>query len=125
MNGILDVIFGRMASNTELIRILADLGGTVLIAAIILYLVYKIINQFCLAMINSMQQIANAMGDNARCVMEMKTDVAEYVQRDNSDHREFLLTLQVFGKQMEVLTKEIRGNKKWTSDPKNETESES
>lgn len=92
----------------ELIKILANLGGTVVIAALLMYLIYKLVNRLGVPFIDSQKQIAGAMGEQAQCMVAMQKTVNDYVCRDNKDHREILLSTQVVISEVKNLAAEIR-----------------
>lgn len=96
------------AANVELIKILADLGGTVLIAAIVMYLIYKALIRVGVPLVESQQRTAAALGQQAQCMADMQKTVDQYVCRDNDDHREILLSTQVVIQEVKNLAAEIR-----------------
>ncbi len=95
-------------SQMELVKVLADLGGTVLITALLIWFAWKVIRYFGTAFLSTMQQIARAMSSQAACLADMKDTVTAFVAKDNSEHREILLSLQVVAKEISTLTTEIR-----------------
>lgn len=90
-----------------LFKILADLGGTVVVAALLMFLIYKLVNRLGVPFIDSQQQIAEAMGRQAQCMTDMQKTVNDYVCRDNDDHREILLSTQVVIAEVKNLTAAI------------------
>jgi hypothetical protein len=95
----------------ELLKILIDLGCTVLITILLIYFAYKLINKFGVPFIKSQQKVAEAMGRQAQSMADMQSTVHEFVAGDNSDHREILLSLQVVGKELKTLSSEVKGLK--------------
>lgn len=92
----------------ELIKILANLGGLVVISALLIFFAYKILKHFGTALVGTLQQMAVAMGNQAQCMAEVKDTVCDFVRKDNSDHREILLSLQVVGEELKSLTREVK-----------------
>jgi hypothetical protein len=95
----------------ELLKILIDLGCTVLITILLIYFAYKLINKFGVPFIKSQQEVAKAMGHQAQSMADMQSTVHDFVAGDNSDHREILLSLQVVGKELKTLSDEVKGFK--------------
>lgn len=95
----------------ELLKILIDLGCTVLITILLIYFAYKLINKFGVPFIKSQQKVAEAMGRQAQSMADMQGTVHDFVTGDNSDHREILLSLQVVGSELKTLSKYVKGQK--------------
>lgn len=92
----------------ELLKILIDLGCTVLITILLIYFSYKLINKFGVPFIKSQQEVAKAMGHQAQSMADMQSTVHEFVCGDNNDHREILLSLQVVGSELKSLRSEVK-----------------
>ena len=92
----------------ELAKMFADLGSTVLITVMLVFFAYKLINKFGLPFIESQQKIAEAMGQQAQCMTDIQTTVNDYVRRENNDHREILLSMQVVVGEIKGLKQEVR-----------------
>ncbi len=103
-------------SQIELIKVLADLGGTVVITLFLIWMAWKVIRYFGTAFLTAIQEIAHAMSRQAACLAEMKDTVTQFVAKDNSEHREILLSLQVVAKEITTLTDEIRRQRKHEHD---------
>jgi len=91
----------------ELLKILADLGGSVAIAILLIVVVYKLICRFGSPFIVSQNKIAEAMGQQAQSLTDMKGSVSEFIGRDHLEHKEILLGLQVVGKELKTLVNEV------------------
>jgi len=93
--------------NLDLVKILLDLGGTAFIAVLLIYFGYKIISRFGEPFIASQNKIATAMGQQAQSLTNMQGSVTDFIGRDHNEHKEIILGLQVVGKELETLVKEI------------------
>ena len=96
-------------------RILAGLGGSTVIALAIVYAIYKIFFRFGTAFIEAgqsfvaaHQQIAQSMGAQAESMARMRDGLDRMIAKDNSEHREILLGVQVMGDELKSLVCEIR-----------------
>lgn len=94
--------------SVEIFKILAEMGGTVLITVLLIWFAWKVIEKFGTQFIQTQQQIAEAMCQQAQCMSDVKDTVTEFVGRDNSEHREILLSMQVVGRELQTLTSEVR-----------------
>jgi len=90
------------------LKIAADLGGSTVTALAIIYFVYKIFARFGTAFVEAHQQIAQSMSAQAQSLNEMRAGLDRYIERDNSEHREILLGVQVMGDELKSLVCEIR-----------------
>lgn len=91
----------------ELINSLLDLGGTAFIAAIVIFFAYKLLARFGAPFVNSQQNIAKAMGEQAQSMSSMTDSVQDFIGRDHNEHKEILLGLQVVGKELKFLVSEV------------------
>lgn len=99
----------------EALKIAADLGGATVIALALIYCVYRIFSRFGTAFVEAHQQIAQSMSAQAQSMSaqaqsmsEMRDGLDRLVNRDNSEHREILLGVQVMGDELKSLVNEIR-----------------
>lgn len=99
----------------DALRIAADLGGSTVIALAIVYFVYKIFCRFGAAFIEAgtafiqaHQQIAESMGAQAESLSKMRDGIDRFITKDNTEHREILLGVQVMGDELKTLVCEIR-----------------
>ncbi len=102
----------QMKEYLDLIKTIADLGGSTVIAALMIWCIYKLLERFGTAFIQAHQQIAESIGAQARCMSEMREGIDNFIQKDNSEHREILLGLQVVGAELKALIEEIRDMRK-------------
>ena len=95
-------------AEVELIKVSMNLGALFIIFALMLYLSYRLVLKlgpkffaFGAAFVAAQEKQANAM-------TEMKDSFTTYVTRDNNEHQEIIVGLQVLARNMETLTKEVR-----------------
>lgn len=112
MNG----ISGLSSAELEVIKTAMDMGGTIFITILIVICLAILAWKFggsamkCMAeFISAQQRQADAMTAQAASMSDIKNAVHEYITRDNSEHREILLGLQVLAKEMRELTNELAG----------------
>lgn len=98
-------------ADLSLIKVLADFGGSVVLTGLLLYFAYKLLDRYMPPFITSQQQIATEMGNQAQSMRDMQGTVNTYVCREDNDHREILLTLQVLAENIKHLTREVRDRK--------------
>ena len=91
----------------ELLKALIDQGCTAFIVTIALILAYRLANKFFPQFISTQQDIAVASGRQAENIAQMKNTVHEFVMRDNNEHREIILGLQVVGQELKTLVEQI------------------
>ena len=92
----------------EVIRILSDLGGTLLLAVLTLYYGYRFFSRVGHAFISSHEKIANAMEAQAKSMDGLRDAVHTVVNRENTDHREILLALEVISDQLNGIRRRER-----------------
>jgi len=99
----------------ELVKILAMQGAGVMCFSILLYALVKLAMYFGKPFIEAQKQQAEAMLEQAQsmraqanCMEQMQGSVKEFVARDNNDHREILLGLQVVIKEVQQLGTEVK-----------------
>jgi len=95
-------------NDLTLIKSLVDLGCTVVICALIVVVIYKLSIRFGVAFIATQEKIAEAMAQQALSMTGMSAAIQTYIQRDNNDHREILLAVQVVGQELKWLRDEVR-----------------
>lgn len=113
--------------DAEILKVLADLGGTIALFAIAIILTYRVINRIGTetlrlgssigtealkigtTFVETQQQMADSMRMQAQSMGEMKDSIASITTRDNSEHREILLSLQVVGRELRTLRETIKG----------------
>lgn len=82
------------------LEMLVDLGGSVVMAGMFLYFGLKAMKQLGRPFIETQQQMAAAM-------QGIQQNVQELVCRDNNEHREILLGLQVMGQEFKELNETL------------------
>jgi len=87
-------------NDLSLIKSLVDLGCTVVICGFLLMIFYRLSVKFGTAFIESQQKMAEAM---AGVNMAIQT----YIQKDNTEHREILLAVQVVGEHLKWLREDV------------------
>jgi hypothetical protein len=104
-----------MTEYLEALKIIADLGGTVVIAIAMIICAYKLCGRaaqgFCQAakgFVEALEKIALAVDNQAKSMADMKPAIDRMVAKDNMEHREILLGMQVVGEELKSLTCEIR-----------------
>jgi len=97
-----------MTEYLDLIKTVADLGGTTAIAALMIWCIYKLLARFGAAFVVAHQQIAESMGSQAKIMSELRDGIEKFVDKDNNEHREILLGMQVVGKELKELVCEVR-----------------
>jgi len=95
-------------NDLTLIKSLVDLGCTVVICALIVVVFYKLAIRFGVAFIAAQEKIAEAMAQQALSISGVNSALQIYIQKDNNEHREILLAVQVCGENMKWLTHELR-----------------
>jgi hypothetical protein len=90
------------------IKSLVDLGGTVVISALILFVLYKLSMKFGVAFITAQNSIAEAMTRQADTLSGVHKAIETYIQKDNREHREILLGVQVLAEEFKMLRADIR-----------------
>ena len=103
----------------EMIRLFATQGAAVLCYGILIFALVKLAMYFGRPFIEAQRQQASAMLEQAlsmktqaECLGAMKDSVKEFVTRDNNDHREILLGLQVVIKEVQELGAEVKAQGK-------------
>jgi hypothetical protein len=96
-------------SDFTLIKSLVDLGCTVVICSIIVIVLYKLSMKFGVAFLATQEKIAEAMAQQAQSLCGVNTAIQTYIQRDNTEHREILLAVQVMGEHLKWLRDEVKG----------------
>jgi hypothetical protein len=99
----------------EMIRLFATQGAAVLCYGILIFALVKLAMYFGKPFIEAQRQQASAMLEQAlsmktqaECLGVMKDSVQEFVLRDNNDHREILLNMQVIIKEVAQLGAEVK-----------------
>lgn len=99
----------------EFAKVLMGQAAGVIIACAIVWALFKLAIHFGgpfieaqKAQADAMQQQASAMKDQAECMQGMRITVQDYVARDNNDHREILIGLQVVIKEVQGLGEAVR-----------------
>jgi hypothetical protein len=113
----------------EIIKSVVDMGGTILVVVMVIgalaALAWKLMpatlayrsdtikamqNQAVIAAKQADGTVKNAeaMGLQAQIMSEIKDTFQEYITKDNNEHREILLGLQVLARGLKELTQEIR-----------------
>lgn len=105
MTGIDPVIIDRLASQ----------AAGVVISIVIIYFVYKLAVYFGKPFIDAQKQQATAMMNQAESMKAqaesmggMKNALCDFVSRDNNDHREILMGLQVVARDVQDLTSAVK-----------------
>ncbi|WP_027358415.1 hypothetical protein [Desulforegula conservatrix] len=114
MNG----VSGLSPAELEVVRTAMDMGGTIFIVILLVVCLAVLAWRFggsamkCMAeFIAAQQRQADAMTAQAASMSDIKNAVHEYITRDNSEHREILLGLQVLAREMRELTNELAGQR--------------
>ncbi len=101
--------------DAALINRLIDQGAGVIVVIVIVYALVKLAMYFGKPFLEAQKQQAQAMLAQAQsmktqadCMGQMKDSVREFVSRDNNDHREILLSLQVVIKEVQQLSTEVK-----------------
>jgi len=94
--------------DAETLKILANLGGPTVIAVVMLLCLNRIFSTFGAAHVKAQQQMAEAVGRQAQSMCDMKDSLHTFIMKDNSEHREILLALQVVGEVLKSLTTQIQ-----------------
>jgi len=97
-----------VTDNLEALKIVANLGGTVVIAIAMIICAYKLCGQAARSFVQALEKIALAVDNQAKSMADMKPAIDRMVTRDNMEHREILLGMQVVGEELKSLTSEIR-----------------
>ncbi len=99
----------------QLINRLIDQGAGVIVVIVIVYALVKLAMYFGKPFLEAQKQQAEAMLEQAQsmktqadCMGQMKDSVREFVCRDNNDHREILLSLQVVINEVRKLGNEVK-----------------
>lgn len=99
----------------EIVREFLGQAAGVVIACAIIWALYKLAIHFGgpfieaqKAQADAMQQQASAMKDQAECMQGMRITVQDYVARDNNDHREILIGLQMVFKEVQGLGEAVK-----------------
>ncbi|MBP8644717.1 MAG: hypothetical protein KBH99_01185 [Syntrophobacteraceae bacterium] len=90
------------------LKILADLGGASVIAVVVIVCIYRLLTNFAVAFIANMEKIATSMGEQARSIKDLSESLNETIAKDNAEHREILLSMQVVGGELKTLMQEIK-----------------
>ena len=101
-----------MKDYLDALKIVSDLGGTVAIAVTVVVCAYKLLGRFGVPFISALEKIAVAAGDQAKNMGEVKVAVDKFVNKDNMEHREILLGMQVVGEELKSLACEVRSLRK-------------
>jgi len=97
-----------MSQNTiELIKILANLGGVVVVAWLLIRMIGKLLGNYGAAFIGTQEKMAEAMGRQAQSMGGMKDTLVDFVGKDSGEHREIILGLQVVGRELKTLTHHV------------------
>ena len=91
----------------ELIKILANLGGAVVVAWLLIRMVGKLLGKYGAAFICAQEKMAEAMGRQAQSLSGMKETLCDFVGKDSGEHREIILGLQVVGRELKTLTRHV------------------
>lgn len=97
-----------MSEYLEIIKILADLGGTAVVAVTIIVCIYKLTTKFAERFLVNMERIAGSIGEQASSMQQMSVAINQSIGRDNAEHREILLAMQVVGEELKTVVHEIR-----------------
>lgn len=99
----------------QLMNRIIDQGAGVIIAIAIIYALVKLAMYFGKPFLEAQKQQAEAMLQQAQsmktqadCMGQMKDSVREFVSRDNNDHREILLSLQVVIKEVQQMRDDVK-----------------
>jgi len=99
----------------EMTKLFAMQGAAVLCYGILIFALVKLAMYFGKPFIEAQRQQASAMLEQAQsmktqaeCLGVMKDSVQEFVLRDNNDHREILLNMQVIIKEVAQLGAEVK-----------------
>jgi hypothetical protein len=95
-------------SDFTLVKSLVDLGCTVVICVIIVIVLYKLSMKFGVAFLATQEKIAEAMAQQAQSLCGVNAAIQTYIQRDNTEHREILLAVQVMGEHLKWLRDEVK-----------------
>ena len=95
-----------------LVKSIVDLGCTVVVCALIVIVFYKLSMRFGERFMSSQEKIAEALAQQAQSLSGVNGAIQTYIQKDNTEHREILLGLQVVGENLKWLTDELRSSKK-------------
>jgi len=93
----------------NLLKTVVDLGGSAVIATIMIVCVYKLLDRFAVAFMGNMEKIATSIGNQAQSMKEMSASINHMITKDNTEHREILLGMQVVGEELKSLVCEVRG----------------
>jgi hypothetical protein len=91
----------------ELIKILANLGGVVVVSYLLIRMVGKLLGKYGAAFICVQEKMAEAMGAQAQSMTGVKDTLVEFVGKDSGEHREIILGLQVVGRELKTLTHQV------------------
>jgi len=99
----------------QLANRIIDQGAGVIVVIVIVYALVRLAMYFGKPFLEAQKQQAPAMLAQAQsmqtqadCMGQMKDSVREFVGRDNNDHREILLGLQVVAKEVQKLGNEVK-----------------
>lgn len=99
----------------EFAKVLMGQAAGVIIACAIVWALFKLAIHFGGPFIQAqkaqavaMEQQASAMRDQAECLQGMRISVQDYVARDNNDHREIIIGLQMVIKEVQGLGEAVR-----------------
>jgi predicted negative regulator of RcsB-dependent stress response len=102
----------------EIIKSVVDMGGTILVVVMVIgalaVLAWKLIPAtlaYRSDTIKVMQQQAQATEKHANAMTQIKDTLQSYITKDNDEHREILLGLQVLAKGMNELTQGLQHDK--------------
>lgn len=91
----------------ELLKALINAGVGAVIALIILVGLYRITSRLGLKFIEAQQEQATALIRQAQSMEGLTKSIQDFVQRDNSEHREMLVLLRFIAQQQQVF-EEVR-----------------
>lgn len=103
-------------NDLTIIKSLIDLGCTVVICALIVIVLYRLAVKFGAAFIAAQEKIAESMAQQAQSLCGMSTSIQNYIGKDNTEHREILLAMQVVAQELKWLRDELRAARGERSD---------
>lgn len=106
---------GLSDKELEVVMAITDMGGSIFIAVLIVVvlagLAWKLGGRLVLLggqVIAVMQNQADAQAGQATAMKEMKDALSQYILKDNDEHREILLGVEVMADKLNHLTQAVK-----------------
>lgn len=91
----------------EVLKSLIFWGPGSVIAAFIIYVLYRLANSLGLKFIEAQLQQADALARQAQSMERLQVSIQAFVTRDNNEHREMIILLKVVADGQETIAKKV------------------